>query len=293
MCCWNGDQRRLLQRLPARAGPSTSVDVRRAPPAARSPRRRDAALRALPRRERQVESHPHVLRGCPLDAGGLTLHWLTGVRPADSVGVLARSSDATERSASPIGALSALAMHREPAALDRLVAGGAADGATTHVRGQALFWLAQRAGDKAVGVDLRSDRRRSGNRGQAPRRVCAESAAEGRRRAAAHPGGAHATPTPPSASRRCSGSASPTTRARSGSSRKSCSRESRRRTSDALRTSHLARTSHVGLRTSDFRALYSSRSCLSNLPPIEKRSRRRARLSLRRSTRSSSASGSA
>ena len=42
-------------------------------------------------------------------------------------------------------------MHREPAALDRLLT-AARDGATTHVRGQALFWLAQRAGEKAVGA---------------------------------------------------------------------------------------------------------------------------------------------
>jgi HEAT repeat protein len=42
-------------------------------------------------------------------------------------------------------------MHQEPAALERLIA-AARDGATTHIRGQALFWLAQRAGQKAVGV---------------------------------------------------------------------------------------------------------------------------------------------
>jgi HEAT repeat protein len=42
-------------------------------------------------------------------------------------------------------------MHAEPAALDRLAA-VARQGTTTHARGQALFWLAQRAGDKAVGV---------------------------------------------------------------------------------------------------------------------------------------------
>ena len=42
-------------------------------------------------------------------------------------------------------------MHREPAALERLLT-AAKDGPTTHLRGQALFWLAQRAGDKAVGA---------------------------------------------------------------------------------------------------------------------------------------------
>ena len=42
-------------------------------------------------------------------------------------------------------------MHREPAALEHLLT-TARDGATTHLRGQALFWLSQRAGDKAVGA---------------------------------------------------------------------------------------------------------------------------------------------
>jgi HEAT repeat protein len=49
------------------------------------------------------------------------------------------------------GALTALAMHRDPAALERLLT-AARDGATTHLRGQALFWLGQRAGEKAVGA---------------------------------------------------------------------------------------------------------------------------------------------
>jgi HEAT repeat protein len=42
-------------------------------------------------------------------------------------------------------------MHRDPSALERLLR-TAREGATTHQRGQALFWLAQRAGDKAVGA---------------------------------------------------------------------------------------------------------------------------------------------
>ncbi len=88
---------------------------------------------------------------CALDAGGLTLHWLTGVRAADSVALLATFMSATSPNRLADAALSALAMHQEPSALDRLVS-AARDGATMHVRGQALFWLAQRAGEKAVGV---------------------------------------------------------------------------------------------------------------------------------------------
>lgn len=88
---------------------------------------------------------------CSLDAGGLTVHWLANVSPADSVAVLASflTKAATNRLAD--GALTALAMHREPAALERLLV-AARDGETTHLRGQALFWLSQRAGDKAIGA---------------------------------------------------------------------------------------------------------------------------------------------
>ena len=88
---------------------------------------------------------------CALDAGGLTVQWLIGVAPADSVALLASFLGAGESNKLADGALSALAMHREPAALERLLA-AARDGSTTHVRGQALFWLAQRAGEKAAGA---------------------------------------------------------------------------------------------------------------------------------------------
>ena len=89
---------------------------------------------------------------CPLDAGGRTIHWLTGVRGDDSVAYLSSfiTAPATTTKIAD-SALSALAMHREPSALERLVA-AARDGATTHIRGQALFWLGQRAGEKAVGA---------------------------------------------------------------------------------------------------------------------------------------------
>jgi HEAT repeat protein len=81
----------------------------------------------------------------------LTLHWLTGVAASDSVATLGSFlADATPTKLAD-GALSALAMHRDPAALDRLLVAARAGG-TTHIRGQALFWLAQRAGDKAVGA---------------------------------------------------------------------------------------------------------------------------------------------
>jgi hypothetical protein len=87
---------------------------------------------------------------CPLDAGGRTVHWLTGVKPGDSVAVLASYAVAAERKPAD-SALSALAMHGDVTALDTLIKlARSADG--THLRGQALFWLSQRAGQKAVGT---------------------------------------------------------------------------------------------------------------------------------------------
>jgi hypothetical protein len=88
---------------------------------------------------------------CTLDAGGLTVNWLANVAPRDSVAVLSSFLTAATPNKLADGALTALAFHRETAALDRLLA-TARDGGTTHQRGQALFWLSQRAGEKAIGA---------------------------------------------------------------------------------------------------------------------------------------------
>jgi hypothetical protein len=87
---------------------------------------------------------------CPLDAGGRTLYWLSGVKPSESVSVLNAYAVGADRKPAD-SALSALAMHADPTALDSLVK-LARNAQSTHVRGQALFWLAQRAGQKAVGT---------------------------------------------------------------------------------------------------------------------------------------------
>lgn len=88
---------------------------------------------------------------CALDAGGRSLHWLTGVTGAQSLGLLASFTAGTSARRIGDGALAAIAMHAEPAAVDRLLT-TAGTGATTHLRGQALFWLAQRASERAVGA---------------------------------------------------------------------------------------------------------------------------------------------
>ena len=88
---------------------------------------------------------------CPLDIGGLTLQWLTDVRPGDSIDWLntLATGDSSRRLAN--NATMAVALHGDQQATDRLIA-LARSAKSSDVRGTALFWLAQRAGDKAVGT---------------------------------------------------------------------------------------------------------------------------------------------
>ena len=151
MCCWSGDSGGCCSgcRLENRSGAGPVVA---APPTGPIKLEGSTQLFVLYRVENAAISKIRMFsEDCPLDGGGLVLHWLTGVRAADSVAMLgAFADDATSRSVAD-GALSALAMHADPAALERLIT-AARQGATTHARGQALFWLAQRAGDKAIGT---------------------------------------------------------------------------------------------------------------------------------------------
>jgi hypothetical protein len=151
MCCWSGDSGGCCSgcRLENRSGAGPVVA---APPTGPIKLEGSTHLFVLYRVENAAISKIRMFsEDCALDGGGLVLHWLTGVRAADSIAVLgAFASESTSRSVAD-GALSALAMHADPAALERLIT-AARQAPTTHVRGQALFWLAQRAGDKAIGT---------------------------------------------------------------------------------------------------------------------------------------------
>jgi hypothetical protein len=92
-----------------------------------------------------VEKVRTVSGGCELDAGGLPFIQLDGVNAAESVALL--SSIATTTTAKNNQTLSAIAMHADPAASAALITMAKND-PSTHVRGQALFWLAHRAGRK-------------------------------------------------------------------------------------------------------------------------------------------------
>ena len=91
---------------------------------------------------------------CDIDAASAALVWLNDVKPDESVTWLASLVAAAPDSGdgyTRVGntALSAIALHNVPSALTLLIA-KARDDASIRVRGQALFWLAQRAGQQAV-----------------------------------------------------------------------------------------------------------------------------------------------
>ncbi|HKC11946.1 MAG TPA: HEAT repeat domain-containing protein [Vicinamibacteria bacterium] len=84
---------------------------------------------------------------CAIDLCGQPLVWLTDVRPAESVGLLA--SLAGEDAPLAGRATAAIAFHADPQAVDVLL-DLARNAPRTSVRGHALFWLAHRAGERAV-----------------------------------------------------------------------------------------------------------------------------------------------
>lgn len=83
-----------------------------------------------------------VSGGCDLDAGNLPFIELEGVNPAESVALLQTMVPGKHDQA-----LAAIAMHAHPAALNYLLTAAKSD-PDPHTRGQALFWLAQRAGQR-------------------------------------------------------------------------------------------------------------------------------------------------
>ena len=99
--------------------------------------------------DRRVDRIRFASSECPLDAGGLTVRWLTGVSATASIDWLTRftTGDAARRLQNQ--AVVAIALHADPPAIDRLLS-FARDGKDARLRGDALFWVAQRAGAKAL-----------------------------------------------------------------------------------------------------------------------------------------------
>lgn len=101
--------------------------------------------------ERRVERIRIASAECQIDAGGRNVHWLTGVRPNESVEWLATFASRDGGARLGNSAIAAIAMHAGAEAIDRLITLARASD-STRVRADALFWLGQRAGDKAVGT---------------------------------------------------------------------------------------------------------------------------------------------
>jgi len=164
MCCWDSaDSAGLgcpgcrLERDGAFTARSEDVGTGGGP----IPLEGDASLVVMFRAEDgQLDRIRTFSAGCALDAGGLPVVWLTDVSPAESVKLLRSlvgSGLSTGKPGQRVGqpALTALALHADPSALDALVALARQD-PSTQVRGQALFWLAQRAGPKVAGIITRA-----------------------------------------------------------------------------------------------------------------------------------------
>jgi HEAT repeat protein len=93
---------------------------------------------------------------CVIDAGGLPLVWLTGVKPAESVQLLAgyvRGEDFAEHQRHNMNhsALMAIAMHADPAA-DRAMESFVAPEQRESLRKQASFWLGAVRGKTGVSL---------------------------------------------------------------------------------------------------------------------------------------------
>ena len=105
-----------------------------------------------------------VSMDCALDAGGLSLVWLTGVKPAESIELLetfVKGSDleAHDDDHASHGALTAIALHADPAA-DRALESFTRTDQPESLRKQTAFWLGaarERAGLIALEKMAKSD----------------------------------------------------------------------------------------------------------------------------------------
>ena len=88
---------------------------------------------------------------CPLDAGGKAVHWFTNVSVNDSVNYMRTFIAPAQTRKFNDSAVTVLALTEGDQPLNELLS-IARDGSTASVKGNALFWLAQRAGARAVGT---------------------------------------------------------------------------------------------------------------------------------------------
>ncbi len=101
--------------------------------------------------EKQITRIRTYYANCPLDAGGKAVHWFNNVAVNDSVSFLKTFIGPTTTRRMMDSAVTAIALTEGQQPLNELIT-IAREGATANVKGQGLFWLAQRAGQKAVGT---------------------------------------------------------------------------------------------------------------------------------------------
>jgi hypothetical protein len=108
--------------------------------------------------EERIERLRVLSDDCPVDAGGMDLHWLTGVSGADSVAWLkARALDETMdvdvKSKISNAAVRAIALHRDPSAVTTLIEFARSTPQTstaTSVRREAMTGLGQSRDPRAI-----------------------------------------------------------------------------------------------------------------------------------------------
>jgi HEAT repeat protein len=109
------------------------------------------AIAILFRAENKRIGKIHVVSGeCTVDAGGLSVVWLTGVKPTESVDLLTgyvRGSEFEEHDGKSIGqgALTAIAVHADESA-DRALESFVRSEERSELRKQAAFWLGEARG---------------------------------------------------------------------------------------------------------------------------------------------------
>ena len=144
-CCWKGDGRGCGLEGNRRG----SVEAARPGPVLLEGSTHAAVLLRI--EQGQTGKIRAFTIDCPIDAGGLPLYWLTGVKAAESVVMLLRLETAEAGAGERAGkstvdsAVQALAMHAGPeaaAALDQLANGSPSE----KVRKSAIFWLANSRG---------------------------------------------------------------------------------------------------------------------------------------------------
>jgi hypothetical protein len=148
-CCWNHDNRGCgLEGRPAGALASPSGPVKLEGP---------SHIAVLLRVEQgAVVRIRQFSIDCPLDAGGLPFHWLTGVRSSDSVATLSRYALKEEpltdrRKQVNEAAVQALALHageEAETALEKF----ALTGPSVEMKKTASFWLANSHGKRGMEI---------------------------------------------------------------------------------------------------------------------------------------------